>query len=102
MQHINGHIVAIFRVFYNKTPKDFNEVIAHEPQIITLFVIQPAVREGLFSLVAHVPMADHLAEFPIFRGTNNLKADNIIWYFWDGEKQWRVDRPLTEEEKIST
>jgi hypothetical protein len=103
-QVINTHhkykfVVAIFREFFPKKPKDFTEVVSKEPQFITIFLIQDAVRQGLFSLVANVPVADHLKKFPIFRGTNNLKANDTIWFFWDGERQWREQRPLTEEEK---
>ena len=41
------------------------------------------------------------AQFPIFRGTNNPNdGDNTLWWFWDGERECRVDRPLTESEKL--
>ncbi len=103
-QVINTHpkwkfVVAIFREFYDKTPKDFTKVVSKEPQFITTFLIQHAVKNGFFALVANVPVAEHLKEFPIFRGTNNLKGDDTMWFFWDGEKEWKVHRPLTEEEK---
>ncbi|MDR6634246.1 hypothetical protein J2X72_003056 [Phyllobacterium sp. 1468] len=92
-------VVSIFREFYPKKPKNFTTVVSQEPQFITTFLIQYGVRQGLFSLAANVPVADHLKKFPIFRGTNNIKNENPTWFFWDGEKEWRVDRPLTEQEK---
>ena len=92
-------VVAIFREFFAKQPADFAEVISREPQFITTFLINHAVQRGLFSVVASVEVPKHLAQFPIFRGTNNLKGDDTMWFFWDGEKEWKVHRPLTDEEK---
>ncbi len=92
-------VVAIFRQFYSKSPKDFAEVVAGEPQFITTFLIQHGVRHGLFSLVAEVAIPEHLIEFPTFRSTNHLKGDDTMWFFWKGERQWKVHRPLTSEEK---
>ena len=92
-------VVAIFREFYSKTPKDFTQVVAGEPQFITTFLIQDGVRQGLFSLVAEVLVPEHLIEFPTFRGTNHLQGEETMWFFWNGEREWKVHRPLTPEEK---
>ncbi|MBO0131598.1 MULTISPECIES: Imm26 family immunity protein [Agrobacterium] len=92
-------VVAVFRQFFAKEPEDFSSLVCQDPQFITTFLIQDAVRQGLFTLVANVPVSEKLENFPIFRGTNNLKGDDTLWFFWDGEKEWRVKRPLTNEEK---
>ena len=92
-------VVAIFREFFLKTPKDFTQLVSREPQFITTFLIQDAVRRGLFTLVANVPVAEHLREFPTFRSTNNLKGNETMWFFWNGGEQWKVHRPLTDQEK---
>lgn len=92
-------VVAIFREFFTEEPKDFTTVVSKEPQFVTTFLIQDAIRQGLFSLVTNTPVAEHLREFPIFRSTNNLKGDDTMWFFWAGEKQWKVHRPLTSQEK---
>ncbi|MGM4986342.1 MULTISPECIES: Imm26 family immunity protein [Rhizobium] len=92
-------VVAIFREFFPKPPKDFTEIVAKEPQFITTFLIQDAVRQGLFQLVANVAVSEHLAAFPTFRSTNNLKGDETMWFFWAGGTQWKVHRPLTKGEK---
>ncbi len=103
-QVINTHpqwkfVVAIFREFFSEKPNDFSNVVSKEPQFITTFLLQDAIRQGLFSLVANVPVSEKLSRFPIFRGTNSFKGDNTIWFFWDGKEEWRVERPLTEDEK---
>ena len=92
-------VIAIFREFFSKEPKDFSSVVSQDPQIITTFLIQHAIRQGLFRLITNVPVSEKLQKFPIFRATNNLKGDDTLWFFWDGEKEWRIKRPLTAEEK---
>ena len=93
-------IVRIFREFYPTPPKKFEEVVSKEPQFTAMFLVQDAVRQGLVSLVANVPVATKNKSFPIFRTTNNYgEGDNTIWWFWDGDKEWRVDRSLTDVEK---
>jgi len=92
-------VIAVFREFFSVQPEDFSTVIEKQPQFITTFLIQDAVRQGLFTLVANIPVPDHLRQFPTFRSTNQLKGDDTMWFFWSGDKQWKVNRPLTEEEK---
>jgi hypothetical protein len=92
-------VVAIFREFYSEEPDDYEMVVSGQPQFITTFLIQDAIRQGLFSLVANVPVPPHLSKFPVFRATNNLKGDDTMWWFWDGGVQRKVHRPLSEEEK---
>ena len=93
-------VIAIFREFFSKTPKDFSEIVSKTPQLITTFLIQDAVRGGLFALIANVPVADHLSKFPTFRGTNHLNGDDTIWRFWNGEREWKIERALTDDEKM--
>jgi hypothetical protein len=92
-------VVAIFRQFFSEKPDDFQRLVSLQPQFITTFLIQDAVDEGLFSLVSEVVVPEALVEFPTFRSTNNLKGDDTMWFFWKGEKQWKVHRPLSESEK---
>jgi hypothetical protein len=92
-------VIAVFREFFEKTPENFSILVSQEPQVITTFFIQDAIHEGLFTLVDNVPVSKHLSKFPTFRGTNNLKGDDTMWWFWDGVKEWKVHRPLTNTEK---
>lgn len=93
------HIIAVFRDFSPVETVDFENLVRLEPQFITAFLIQDAVNMGLFTIIANTPVAEHLIDFPIFKGTNNLIGDDTIWWFWDGNKEWKVDRPLTSQEK---
>src|SRR5690606_19684197 len=57
-------VIAIFREFYASEPEDFTAVVASEPQIITTFLAQDAIEQGLFSLIANVAVSEHLKSFP--------------------------------------
>lgn len=92
-------VIAIFREFFPKEPDEFDEVVNSEPQFITTFLIQDAIRQGFFTLITNAPVAKKLTKFPVFRGTNHLNGDQTIWFFWDGHREWKVHRPLTDEEK---
>jgi hypothetical protein len=95
-----GYIIGVFRNFYDEEPTDFSDIVNRKPDFIVPFLINIAVSRGYFVIVGHTPIADCNTKFPIFRGTNNLgEGSNTLWWFWDGEREWRVDRPLTEIEK---
>lgn len=92
-------VVAVFREFFDKEPVDFETLVTTEPQFITTFLIQDAIRRGLFALVDNVSVSAGLRDFPTFRSTNHLKGSGTMWFFWSGEKQWKAHRPLTDEER---
>lgn len=92
-------VVSIFREFFETQPKDFSKVVDQEPQYITVFPIQSAVRQGFFTIVGNVPVAESLRPFPTFRGTNQHRGDETVWFLNDGQREWRLDRPLTDKEK---
>lgn len=92
-------VVALFRRFFDQPPKDFASVVAEEPRLVTTFLIGHAVSQGLFRIVASVPVPLHLHRFPIFRASNDPQAAEPVWFFWDGDREWRIGRPLTEAER---
>jgi hypothetical protein len=101
-EHVQwGYIIGIFYDFPEQHPKDFKEYVNRRPDLITPFLINIAVSRGYFAVVDNVPVAAVNAKFPIFRGTNNPgEGDNTLWFFWDGKREWRVERQLTDEEKF--
>src|ERR1700754_4897300 len=65
-----GFLIRVYSGFYAQKPRDFALVVAGEPQFSAFFVVQSAVNEGLLSVVANVPVAQSLQEFPTFRSRN--------------------------------
>lgn len=92
-------LVSIFRDFRNKTPEDFVEYVSQPPQFVTPFLITQAIQQGLFAYVVNVPVAPQNAKRIIFRGTNNPGCGNkTLWWFIDENGEYRIERPLTDEE----
>jgi len=93
-------VVGVFYDFPAKRPADFTDYVNRVPDYTTLFLINIAVSQGLFSVVGTVPVAPCNATFPTFRGSNNPgQGDATIWFFWDGKREWRASGPLSETEK---
>lgn len=93
-------VVGVFYDFPARQPADFSGYVSRAPDYITTFPIAQAVSRGLFSVVGHATVAPCNAAFPIFRNSNNPgQGDATIWFFWDGNRQWRTTGPLTDEQK---
>ena len=92
-------VIAIFWTFHAEEPADFTDVVSAESQFITTFLINHAVKRGLLALLGNVPVAEHLKEFPVLKATNNFKGPDTLWFFWKGDQEYRVARPLTDEEQ---
>lgn len=94
-----GFVVGVFYDCPAKQPADFADYVNRVPDYVTTFLINIAVSRGYFAVVGNVPVAPCNAEFPIFRNANNPgQGDATIWFFWDGEREWRATGPLTEEQ----
>ncbi|MDR0529464.1 MAG: hypothetical protein LBG69_07655 [Zoogloeaceae bacterium] len=94
-----GYVVAVFREFFVKEPVDFTEVLAKESQFITAFLINIAVRRGLFSLVANFSVAENLKEFPIFRSTNYLNGNDTLWFLGTGRSSGELTELLRKKKR---
>lgn len=92
-------VIAVFRKFFTEDPVDYSFMSTLEPQFRTIFLIQDAARQDLVEVVGHIDVPENLKEFPVFRKSHDHKNFRPPWFFWDGEMQWRVDRPLSDEEK---
>jgi hypothetical protein len=94
------YVIGVFYDFPGQTSVNFSEYVDRRPDLTTMFLINHAVQRGYFTIVGNVPVAECNVDFPIFRETNNPGlGDGTIWWFWDGNREWRVDHPLTDEEK---
>ena len=93
-------VLAVYEGSYNVRPDDLDSIVSQRVQFITLFLVQDAVNQGIFDLIGNTSVPLNLKRFPIFRTTNNPgQGRKTMWWFWDGENEWRVDTPLTWEQK---
>ena len=79
---------------------DFSQIVSTPPSFNAFFPLQPALNEGLLSVVSNVPVADCNREFPMFR-TRVVTPDGQHgpWWIWDGQNEEMIERELTASEK---
>lgn len=95
-----GPLLAIFDGFHSVVPDDFSQVVAERPKFSAFFPLQPALNEGLLSVVANVPVAASNKEFPMFRTRVVTPGGQCgPWWVWDGENEEMLERELTSSEK---
>jgi hypothetical protein len=102
--HKNRQMGALLRVldgFFEKRPCNFVELANKDHKFIIFFPLSAAVNRRIFEIVAHIDVPDRFSKFPLFRAGN---ADNqgkvAIWWFWDGEKSWKVGKLNEEQYKM--
>ena len=59
------------------------------------------MNRAIVSIAGNVGVPDALKPFPIFRdGVADPRTGKVAnWWFWDGEKEWRVG-DLTHEQRL--
>ncbi len=96
-----GRLIWIFRKLHAERPKNLDAVVHGEVQFCTLMA--KTALSNFYERVGHVDIPEAMAKFPIFRSSYpkpNTDGSMRIYWFWDGEKEWRVDTPyLTSEQK---
>jgi len=103
-QYINRHrkYGALLRVFSNvldRRPDDVKNTIG-EVQFICFFPLKAAVNQEIVTVVGYAPVPKEVSAFPTFRaGVMDPATGKVaVWWFWDGEKEWRVGT-LTPEQR---
>ena len=78
--------------------------MANKPHsFVTFFPLGAAVRRKIFKIIGNQPVPEFAQKFPIFKSSLAPKTYKpVIWYLWDGEREWRVDRLSEEEKKYPT
>jgi hypothetical protein len=97
-----GSLVRVLKGFYKERPSKeaLAELVKQSHRFQTFCPIHHAVSHGNFELVGNFPVPECAREFPIFKSTAaSPKSDlkKVIWWLWDGEKEWKVGE-LSEEE----
>ena len=68
----------------------------------TFFPVRAAISQEVFKVVAHEKIAPDNQPFPVFRnGVADPKTKKVsVWWFWDGEKEWKVGAITPEQRKM--
>lgn len=97
-----GSLIRVLPGFYDERPRDFSELVKAKHRFVKFFPLRAAVREGIVTILANEPVPPEAKEFPIFRaGVADPKTGKVkAWWFWDGEKSWKVGRITKKQRKM--
>ncbi len=68
----------------------------------TFFPLDAALRAGVVKAIGNYPIPRSAAGFPLFRtGVPNPATGEVeTWWFWDGEREWRVGSISDEQQSM--
>ncbi len=103
--HLHPRYNALLRVFHGKfdsRPSDLSTLAKSGEKFATFFPLQAALNKGIFSVVANLPVPPAASAFPLFRtGIEDIQTRKVkVWWFWDGEKEWKVGDITPEQRKL--
>lgn len=81
-----------------REPKELADVQAFPHLYCTFFPVQGVHKAGLIRWLGTAPIPDSRKNFPLFRAATGQNRD--WWWFWDGEKEWRVGEITKKEMKL--
>ncbi len=98
----HGDLIRVFDVVFKHRPSRFSELVNGPVRFSTFFPVTAAVKGGVFNVVGHESVAFHNQPFPVFRnGIADPKTKKVaVWWFWDGEKEWKVGEITAEQRKM--
>ena len=94
-----GELVRVLPGFFDTRPGDFGDLVRRPTLFCTFFPLKAAAGR-VVTIVANEPVPAEAQEFPVFRaGVVNPATGKVdVWWFWDGEREWRVG-PISEEQR---
>jgi hypothetical protein len=98
----HGGLIRLFEAVLENRPSDFSELANGPVRFSTFLPVAAAVKRRVFKVVGHEVVAPHNQPFPIFRnGIADPKTKKVsVWWFWDGEREWKVGQITPEERKM--
>lgn len=96
-----GALVRMFSKFHEQRPTELAEIMG-EVQFVHFFALQGAVNKDIVTIVGNAPIPKEYSTMPIFRNGSVHPATGKVevWWFWDGEKDWRVGALTPEQRKM--
>lgn len=97
-----GGLIRVFDRVFSERPKNFENLVHGQVRFSTFFPVTATIKRGIFKIVGHEEIAPLNKVFPVFRGglgdpqTKKVTA----WWFWDGEKEWKVGEITAEQRKM--
>jgi hypothetical protein len=96
-----GRLIWVFQELHAQRPTDMQELVRGEVRFCTL--IARVALSNHYERVGHVDIPEAMRKFPVFRSfyhKPNTDGRMRTYWFWNGEREWREDKPyLTPEQK---
>lgn len=82
-----------------REPVDLNILVEGATRFWVFFPVDAAFKENIIKKHGVFEIPGHAKNFPLFRGGNGVgKID--VWWFWDGEREWKVGDISAEQRKM--
>jgi hypothetical protein len=97
-----GSVLRVFDTLFESRPDNFTSLVTGPVRFSTLFPLRASVRNGIVNIIGHHEIAKGNKRFPTFRdGLPEAGTKKVaVWWFWDGEREWRVGNITAEQRKL--
>ncbi|MCC6362149.1 MAG: hypothetical protein IT165_01415 [Bryobacterales bacterium] len=96
-----GGLIRVFDGLFQERPSDFSRLAESPVRFSVFFPVRGAVRRKTFEIAGRSEIAPHNREFPIFRSGFAEPGHKVSnWWFWDGEREWKVGAITAEQRKL--
>lgn len=97
-----GTLVRVLPGIFSEACDDVESLVKKETNFWIFFQISAALKLGIVEKVGNFPIPEHSKNMPVFRaGIPNSKTKKVEhWWFWDGEKEWRVGEITDQQRKM--
>lgn len=96
-----GSVIRVLPGTYGNTP-DLDALVEQPTNFWIFFPVSAALKQGAIQKVNTFKIPQHSQKPPIFRaGVIDPSTGRVeTWWFWDGEKEWRVGEITDEQRKL--
>lgn len=98
----HGSLIRIIPGLFEKRPMDLQSIVNGQEIHRVFFPIDSALSGDFIGWAGNYKIPDSAKKFPIMRARGYLKKGSdlvTVWWFWDGEKEWKVDDISSEDLK---
>ncbi|HSH59170.1 MAG TPA: ribonuclease E inhibitor RraB [Acidimicrobiales bacterium] len=98
-----GEVIRVFPGVHSCRPANFTELVRGQEQFHAVVPLPLALREGIFTVAAHVDVPNRARQFPRMRVRGAVDSDGFTktWYEWDGTRERRIWRLTPELARLS-
>lgn len=97
-----GALIRVLPGTFNDDAPDIDELIQAETNFWVFFPVVAAEKCGVIEKISNYSVPVHSIKTPVFRtGIVNPETKKVdVWWFWDGEKEWRVGAITREQRRM--